>query len=68
MDQEQVEIVETELLRAYRAKAARASAGRWNPLLSLLVTNTSDRSMPEAATARPTSASLPYISAVSMWR
>ena len=46
----------------------RAASGSWNPLLSLLVTNTSERSIPDFAIASPTSASLPYICAVSMWR
>jgi hypothetical protein len=51
-----------------RAKLRRASSGRWFPLFSLVVTNTSSRARPEAATASPTPASLPYICAVSTCR
>ena len=50
------------------SKAPSASSYAWKPLLSLLVTKTSPRSIPEARTASPTSFSLPYISAVSMCR
>ena len=46
----------------------RTSSGRWLVLLSLLVTYSSSRGMPEAAMAAPTPCSLPYIWAVSMWR
>ena len=50
------------------SKALSASSYAWKPLLSLLVTKISPRSMPEARMASPTSFSLPYISAVSMCR
>src|SRR5215472_8422209 len=50
------------------SKAWRASSGSCASLLSLLVTKTSPRSRPDRAMASPTSASLPYISAVSMCR
>ncbi len=45
-----------------------ARAGSWKPLLSFDVTKISSRGMPDASMASPTSFSLPYISAVSMWR
>ncbi len=50
------------------SNALRAVSGSWKPLLSLLVMNRSSRAMPEALIASPTPFSLPYISAVSMWR
>ena len=50
------------------SKAWRASPGSCASLLSLLVTKTSPRSRADLAMASPTSASLPYISAVSMCR
>lgn len=50
------------------SKALCAAFGSWKALLSLLVMNSWSRGMPADAIALPTPASLPYISAVSMWR
>ena len=50
------------------SKAASAASKPCAPLLSLLVTNTSDLSRALRAIASPTCFSLPYISAVSMCR
>ena len=50
------------------SNARRASSGSCAPLLSLLVTKNSARSMPELAIASPTPFSFWYICAVSMCR
>ena len=47
VDEEQVDVVEAER-RQRRVERPAASSGRWNALLSLLVTKTSPRSSPEA--------------------
>ena len=50
------------------SKLRSASSRRWLGLLSLEVMNRSRRGRSQAASARPTPASLPYIWAVSMCR
>ena len=44
-----------------RSVASRAAVRSWKVLLSLVVIQNSSRGMPDAATARPTPSSLPYI-------
>jgi hypothetical protein len=67
VDEEEVDVVEPEVGEG-PVEGSGGVVGRWTPLLSLLVTNTSARSSPEARIASPTSFSLPYIWAVSTCR
>jgi hypothetical protein len=63
VDEEQVQVVEAE-----GVEGAVESGECGIPRVESVVTKISERSMPDAATASPTCFSLPYISAVSMWR
>jgi hypothetical protein len=65
--QEQVEIVDVEVAQRL-VEGAEGVVVRVEPVVELAVTKISPRSRPDARTASPTSFSLPYISAVSMWR
>jgi hypothetical protein len=67
VDEVEVGVVEAQA-RSEASQAARMPDGvRWS-CQTLVVTKSASRDKAEAATAAPMSASLPYISAVSMWR